>query len=180
MSKIIELGRKIKALADKGVGGEKLNAEKMLQDFIKKHNIKIEDIEGEEMSDYFFKLNTDIERRLFPQIGKSIRYNLKLYGEITKKVIKDYGLDGNFMVTCTLSEFIELKSKLHFYSELYKEEIEIFFTAFVTANDLLINPPSEIKRDITDLTQKELDEFHRVQKMSSNIKKGNFMRQLGS
>jgi len=180
MSKIIELGKKIKALADKGVGGEKQNAEKILSDFLRKHNIKIEDIEGEEMTDYFFLLNNESSKKLFSQIAKNIRYDMKCYGEFTKKSIREYSLKGNYMATCTVSEFIELKSKINFYSNLYNQELDIFFTAFVTANDLLINPPADKKRDISDLSQKELEEYHRVKKMSENIQKGHFLKHISN
>lgn len=180
MSKIIELGKKIKALADKGIGGEKANAEKMLNDFLKKHNIKIEDIEGEEVKDYFFMLKTDSAKKLFSQIGKSIRYDMKCYGEFGKKKVKDYSLPGNFMATCTVSEFIELKSKVDFYSNLYDQELDIFFTAFVRANDLLVDPPAGIKRDISDLTPKELEDYKRASALSASIKKGHYMRQIST
>ena len=51
MSKYIELAKKLKALADRGIGGEKINAEKMLNALMKKHKISIEDIEGEKQED---------------------------------------------------------------------------------------------------------------------------------
>ena len=56
MSKNIELAKKLKALADKGIGGEKSNAEAMLNNLMKKHNITIEEIEGEKLMDFFFKI----------------------------------------------------------------------------------------------------------------------------
>ena len=64
MSKNIDLAKKLKALADRGVDGEKTNAEAMLNSLMKKHNITIEEIEGEELLDFFFKIekskiNTD-------------------------------------------------------------------------------------------------------------------------
>lgn len=130
------------------------------------------------MKDYFLNLRSETSKRLFSQIAKNIRYNIKCYGEFKNSLIKEYSLKGNFMVTCTASEFIELKSKIDFYSTLYEQELEIFFASFITANDLLINPPDDNKRDITDLTEKELNEYRRVQKMASSIKKGNYLKQL--
>jgi hypothetical protein len=46
MNKIIELAKKLKALSTQGFGGEKINAEKMLQKIMVKHNLTIEDVAG--------------------------------------------------------------------------------------------------------------------------------------
>ncbi len=64
MDKYIELAKKLKAHADRGFDGEKINAEKMLNRLLEKHGITIEDIEQDKKSDYFFNLNT-IDSRLW-------------------------------------------------------------------------------------------------------------------
>ena len=55
--KYIILAKKLKALADKGIDGERVNAQKMLDTLMRKHNLTITDIEGEKTDDYFFSLN---------------------------------------------------------------------------------------------------------------------------
>ncbi len=45
---ILDKAKKIKELADKGVGGERENAKAMLNSFIKKHNLTLEEITGHE------------------------------------------------------------------------------------------------------------------------------------
>ena len=96
MNKHIELAKKLKALADKGIGGEKVNAEKMLNDLLKKHNITIEDVEGEKTENYFFKVKPE-DSNLFIQIVKRVRYDLKVYGEVPAKKIKELHLKGNYV-----------------------------------------------------------------------------------
>lgn len=54
-SKIIELARKIKELADRGVGGEKVNATQKLADLLKKYDIAFTELE-ETKSNYNLKL----------------------------------------------------------------------------------------------------------------------------
>lgn len=78
--KHIELGKKLKALSEQGIGGEKTNAEKMLNSLLKKHNISIEDIEGEKVDYYYFKIKKD-DVRLWSQIVKSVNNN-KRYDSI--------------------------------------------------------------------------------------------------
>jgi hypothetical protein len=175
MSKHIELAKKLKALADRGIGGEKLNAEKMLETLLKKHNLTIDDIEGEKTDDYFFKLNEN-EHRLWYQIVKSVNTDIKCYGEFPKKDIKLFELKGNYCIKSTLSEYIEIEAKLSIYKRLYEEESDIFFHAFCTANNLLITPKKQI--DISDLDDNELKTLLRVRQMSRNIKSEHYRKQL--
>ena len=97
MSKQIELAKKLKVLADRGVGGEKDNAEKMLSDFVKKHNLTIEQIEGEAINEYFFKVDKE-DIRLWRQIVANVNYEIPKYGEFPKKAQKNPYILGNFMV----------------------------------------------------------------------------------
>jgi len=175
MNKYIELAKKLKALADKGIGGEKINAKKMLESLLKKHNLSIEDIEGEKEDNYFFKLKND-ENRLWNQIVYSVRNDIKCYGKFPQKDIKRLGLTGNYCIQSTLSEYIEIEAKFNIYMKLYREELNIFYHAFCTANDLLVEPKSKITID--DLTPEEKKKLQRVDQMSKNIKKEQYRKQL--
>lgn len=175
MSKYIELGRKLKALAERGVGGEKLNAEKMLSNLLKKHNLTIADIEGEKTDNYFFKLK-ESEHQLWHQIVKSVNVDIKCYGEFPKKDIKRLKLKGNYCIQSTLSEYIEIEAKFSIYNPLYQEELNVFYHAFCTANNLGITPKTPISID--DLSVDELKTYKRVLEMSQNIKSKHYRKQL--
>lgn len=175
MSKHLELARKLKALSEKGVGGEKINAEKMLNDLIKKHNIKLEDLEGEEINNYFFKIETE-DYRLFCQIVGRVNHLIKIFGEFSKRQMKEYGVKGNYAIKCTASEYIEIESMFPIYKRLYQEELKVFFRAFCTANDLLVD--SGTQRSTKELTQEEYQEWLRATAMASNVKSETFRKQL--
>lgn len=175
MEKHILLAKKLKALSDKGIGGEKLNAEKMLQDLLKKFNIKMSDIEGEEKFDYFFKLKEN-EIDLWIQIVKNVNWEIKIYGEFPKKKIKELALEGNYMITCAVCEYIEIEAKYKFYSDAYKQELEIFYSGFIHANQLYSSEPPTKK--VSELSEKEKEEYQRTLLMASNIKKQSFHKQL--
>lgn len=177
MSKHIELAKKLKALSDKGIGGEKVNAEKMLNELMKKHNLTIEDIEGEKTEDYYFNIKKE-HHSLFVQIVGNVKYKLPIYGEFPDNLIKDYKLKGNYMVTCTVSEFIEIETMFDHYSSLYENELEIFFGAFLSANNLLITPPKDEQRSIDDLSPEELKKWKREQIMAAGIKSETFRKRL--
>lgn len=176
MANHIELLKKLKALSDKGVGGEAENAQQMLTKMLEKHNLTIEDIEGVQTHDYYFNAK-GIEGELLLQIVKRVNYDLKVYG-FPQKVIKDFGLKGNTLVTCTHAEFIEIEQMFDVYKKLFKKESEIFYTAFLSANDLLISPPKEKQRTVDDLSEKELEKWNRVQQISKNIKSETIRRQI--
>lgn len=177
MNKHIELAKKLKSLADRGIGGEKINAEKMLNDLLKKHNLTIEDIDGEKIDNYFFKVKKE-DSDLLHQVIKRVNYDLKLYGEIPAKDVKRLQMDGNYFTKCTASQFLEIKSMFDFYLKAYKQELKIFFSAFITANDLLAKPPKSEATSINDLSDEEINRWMRTQQMASKIKKETFRKQL--
>lgn len=177
MSKIIELAKKLKALADKGIGGEKETAEKMLQQLRYKHQISMEDIEGELLKDYWFNISK-ADFQLWYQVVRKVYYEVKIYGPIPEDKIKNFKLAGNCMVSCTAAEYIEIEGMYHFYKRLYMEELDVFFSAFCTANDLLVTDPNQRERSLSEVTQQEVEEYFRIKSMSAKIKTGQFKKQL--
>ncbi len=174
MSKYIELAKKIKALVNRGEDAEKQNTEKTFIAFLKKHNITIEELEGEKQEDYFFKLEKH-QQALWVQVVKRVNESINCYGEIPKSKVKQFGLKGNYFITCTASEYIEIEAKHDFYYKLYKEEQGIHYSAFCRANDLLV--------ENTDTTEKEMnladyERWKRVHDMAQKIKVGQFNKQI--
>lgn len=175
MSKNIELAKKLKALADRGVDGEKTNAEAMLNSLMKKHKITIEEIEGEKLMDFFFKIEKK-DYKFLLQIIKHVNYGIKCYGEFPKKLIREHSyIKGNYMITCTASEYIEIEAKHIFYKRLYNEEVAVFNKAFFKANNLLIDLPD---REDEEMTLEDYENWKRVNEMSKKIKVGQFNKQL--
>lgn len=174
MSKHIELAKKLKALADKGIGGEKINAEKMLTDLLKKHNLTIEEIEGEKQEDYFFTISEN-DWKLWYQIVKKVNYEIKVYGPFPDNVQKQHGLNGNYMISCSASNYIEIEAKNDFYQRLFNEELDFFSSAFIQANDLEVDRPG---KEAPELSREDYNQLIRVRDMADKIKKGEFLRQL--
>lgn len=178
MSKHLELARKLKALADRGVGGEKETAESMLNALLKKHNITIEEIECEKIEEYYFNL-TPGEHDLWHQIIKHVNYSIKCYGEFPKKLIKDAELGGNYMIKCTAANYVEIDAKYAFYKNLYNEELDVFYSAFLMANDLLVDNPNK-KDDNSDISMEDYEQWKRRKDMAEKITVGQFRKQLSA
>ena len=176
MEKHIELLKKLKAHADRGEGGEKLNAQKLFDTLLQKYGLTIEDIEGEKVEYYYFKAH-GIYATLLHQIMKRVNYDLKV-GKLSAKRVKALGVPGGQVVKCTVAEYIEIEQMFEVYKKLYKKENDVFYLAFLTANDLLIKPPKSEAKTTKDLTPEELKEWMRVQSMASKIKKETIRKRL--
>lgn len=128
-TKILTLLRKLKALADQGIGGEKLNAERMLRDLMQKHNISMEDIEGEQEQEFDFNVPFKYDKLFWQIVGNVIvdwdrRY--RSYKHFTRR----------FSITMTHAEYIEIEAKFDFYCRDFDEQLEIFKSAYIYKNKL--------------------------------------------
>lgn len=63
-----DLLRKLKALAEKGVGGEKINAQKKLEALMQKNGITEDELDEETAIECLFNISGIRERRLLMQI----------------------------------------------------------------------------------------------------------------
>jgi len=72
-SKIIDKAKKLKELADRGVGGEKENAKRMYDAYKKKHNITDEEVEGHNYTDDFInQIKNMSDSEILELIGKGL------------------------------------------------------------------------------------------------------------
>ncbi len=173
MSKYIDLGKKLNALAQRGIGGEKSNARRMLNNLMQKYDITKDEIEGEKINEYFFQI-TKKEFRLWHQIVRNIDQSIDIYGCFPQKMIKEYKLKGNYSIKTTAANYIEILSKYNFYSNLLNTEYDIFFRAFIQANKLYIIR----KKGNDNLNKEEFEKELRVYHLSKHIKVGEFRKAL--
>lgn len=129
----VELLQKIKALAERGVGGEKINAKRMLDELMKKYNISEQDINEDEIRSFDinivgFKAKSLVCQVLYSIVGNiDDRKNLYSYKDNGKK---------KYYIKCTNAEFVEFQAKYKFYMHHFKKELELFYSAFIQANGI--------------------------------------------
>lgn len=165
MSKYIELAKKIKALAEQGIDGEKDNAEKLLQSLMKKHNISIEDLEDEKNEGFYFQIppyKHELEYRILNQLTGI--FKLKLYGRFPPKVMREYGLKGNYMIECSKLVYLEINAKYEFYIARMEKRIDEFFYAFCITNNLLVDPGKQIQ-----LSDEDKQQYFNARKLSMGM-----------
>lgn len=168
-TKYIDLAKKLKALAERGEGGEMENAKTMLESIMRKYNITIDDITSEEKAIVWFKVNVRL-KKLFNQVAYSIMG--KGYGSWNRKLKRS--LVG---IECTRLQEAEIRNKFDFYSRAYKEELDAFLLAFVHANKLFPDDPDVINK--RKLTPKEKARLLKALQMSESMSAKHYLNQLG-
>lgn len=160
-SKALDLARKLKALAERGIGGEKINAQKQLEKILKKHNLSMSTLEEETLVSGYFKITPTL-KSLFGQIVASVILGgTSVYGSTRRK--------GYVYIEATPAQIAEIDMKMNFYGTLYEQESELFRTAFIEANRLF--HPDAPHQDPKELIPKEQEKAERILRMAKQVKK---------
>ena len=169
-----ELIKKIKALAESGVGGEKENAQKLLAELMQKYDIKEEDIEDDVIKEFdiklskFYKNESFAMQILYSIVGKGIQNGKGFYSYIWNK-------RKRYFIKCTSAEFLEFEAKFKFFSYHFKKELERFYSAFIQANKIFPIAGNEIDRDKKeDLTKED----YAMLKLASHLEQHEYMLQI--
>lgn len=142
MDKKTELLMKIKALADTGTGGEKLNAKRKLEQFMRRYGIKDEDLCDEVAEDREFAYSGEREKRLLAQIMYKVTNEEHCcYGYVYR--LSGRACKNRLGCKCTKAQEIEIKMLFDFYKRLYEKEEEVLFNAFVQKHRLFGVTPDD-------------------------------------
>lgn len=131
--KVLEKLGKLKALAERGVGGEKETALRKYEELCEKYGISDDEAENalNEVETHWFSYSTPLEEELLTQIfykvtGSPVHYQYK--GMYSRR--KRRGCD------CTKVEAAEIDLLFSFYREEMKKELKVFMIAFKQKNHL--------------------------------------------
>ena len=165
----IEFAKKLFALAQFGIEGEKNNAQRMLEDFLQKHNLDLEELQDSKIELCTFDVEEKHEA-LFSQIVYS------WFNDVQILVPQDKRKKKQLIVKMTPLDALELKIKFEFYRDLLDKEYNIFYNAFVQKNKIL--PPTAKSTDWGSLSEEEKEFNKRVNKMQEQIERRDFVKQL--
>ena len=138
---------KIKALADRGIDGERVNAAALLEKIMQQHGIEEWEITEDEIKDHEFK--TD----------RNIPYSDRLLSQIVYSIFGDDDGKGSYLyvrksknrrcIRCTDAELLEIAAMYEFYKMHLSQDLDIAYRAFIQANRIF--PPDHlIKRSEED------------------------------
>ena len=165
--------KKILELAERGVGGEKQNARRVLKRLLKKHNMTIADISRSEERLCWFNPSNKFEKELLVQCCAVV---INKWGIDTRHLPKKKCV--GFMLTPL--DYLELKSMFDYYKKRWEEEVEILLVAFIQKQGLY--PVSSKDEEQPNISIEESKRLRRALRFSSVINKGNYVNsrhQLG-
>lgn len=164
----IDKATKLKSLADKGYKGEKGAAQKILERYLEKHGIRMEDLESDHRSDKVFKYKNG-ERQLLVQIIGMVPGNPRVFGT--------HGRANRLVAKVTEQEAVEIRAMYDHYSRVYAEELDVFMIAFISKNELWRDRPLNEKG--RKPSQEERERRARALKMANGVRREGFRKQLG-
>lgn len=131
--KVLEKLGKIKALAERGVGGEKETAMRMYEKLRQKYEISDDEAEAalEKLERRWFSYSTPIEEDLLTQIFYKVTGSAEYFRYDGK-----YNRRKKRGCVCTELEAAEIQLLFNFYREQMKEELKAFTMAFANKNHL--------------------------------------------
>ena len=140
--------KKIRALAERGVGGEADNAEEILRRLMEKYGVSEDELDEEESRRHDFEYHGKEQEKLLRQVVYKVTggyaYNL-VYRASGRKVKTRLGAD------CTAAEKVEIEFLFDFYTRLWERERDAFLSAFIQKHRIFTIrddiEPQEVSRE---------------------------------
>lgn len=153
--------QKLLALAERGEGGEKSNAERMLKRLLDKHGLNISDLSDEQTDTYWLKYKGPFELRLLSQIIGAVRPGATKWKNRKKR--QTLGVDT------TKQQMLEIGLMFNAYKKALHEEIEILYIAFIHKNDIF--PEDQEPERSEEKTPEERARLFKVANMMNGMAK---------
>ena len=167
-----ELLKKLKALAERGVGGEREGAERKLRQLMKKYGVEQMEIDEEQENRYEIKYSGRYEERLLSQIVFRVRNDTE--GQYRR--MEGKGSRSVLIVKCTEAQKIQICIEFDFYRELLKEEQELLFEAFIQKHRIFRESGEPPKLP----TLEEMERLERMWAMMAGLQEKSFTPLLES
>lgn len=161
--KTLQRIKKLQALAERGVGGEKETAAKMLQKLLEKNGIStLEELKEEEVEYFLFSYKGKHEIKLL----KQCMYKVLGYSDHTE-YFRSSGTRQKIGIYCTKAQKIEIELEFEFYRNLFYRELTSFMNAFIQAQRIFPPDAPKSNKRLEDLSEDELRELQ----IAAGIKK---------
>lgn len=160
--RILRKMRKLRTMAERGEGQEKITAQRMLDSLYAQHGLDDSGLDNSELIDceFYYQAYTDIERTLMHQVM------LMVAGERDPDVRKYRSSRQSLLGKFTEAQQSEVELLFEHYREALAKEIDRTVRAFVMTNDLYGNQD----RDKDEMmTPEELRELYEVMKRAQGM-----------
>ena len=148
--KTIQRIKKLQALAERGVGGEKETAKRKLEKMLNENGIySLEELTEEKYEYTLFSYRGVHEIKLLKQCIYKV---LTAAGDRT--FYRTRGTRQKIGVYCTKAQKLEIELEFEFYRNLFYEELETFMEAFIQAQEIF--PPDAPKGNLDRRNEKAM------------------------
>lgn len=186
--KIIDRLKKLGKMRDGGEAGERVNAAALMEEIMRRHGIREEDLEEEENEFFWLQVPDKMHFKLFSQmiglIDDDANVKLRFMPDIPEKLEMEFrgkmkgiipdGEEYNVAGFAKRSTFAEAMARYKMYDKDFQKNMDMFFYAYLFRNDLLV----ERKGDETEANEKEMEDIMASIRMSQNIRRAEVLRQL--
>ena len=167
--KVLKTLMALKALAERGEGGEKEKAHALFNKLLGKHGLTLEDLEIKDLKWQWFKVKI-YQRTFFNYIVDNvIGENWEQRQHETKK--------SEYCVFCTNLDAIEIEGKFEFYWRVFQNDIPDFMKAFFRENKLFPKD-ADYSRDMSDLSEREREEMKKLFRLQELATRAEYRKQL--
>lgn len=163
--------KKLQALAERGVGGEKETAARKLQELLEKNGISsVEELAQDEYIFTLFSYNGVLGRKLLSQcIYKVMGY------DSDRTQYKPAHTRQKIGVYCTKAQKLEIELEYEFYERLFEEQQELFLSAFIQKQRIF--PPDAPVNDAEPTERDIYDRYYRLRESREYKKHGKAVRE---
>lgn len=154
--KIQEKLKKIKELAERGIGGEKEGARQLYEKLLLKYGLTDSDIDDKIVT-HWFRFSDELDKKLLTQIF------YKVTGSRTYWTKKDKRVN---LVGCECTEFEcdEIIFYYQFYKEHLQDELDIFLSAFMSKNNLYPDSNARVHEEDDEDNMEDIN-LHKLEKI---------------
>ena len=144
--------RKLLELARKGVGGEKDNAQSVLNKLLAKHELTLDDLDPEFAPVEIFEFSFDdkIELDLLFQVIFSVIQTDSVMHR------KQRSNSKKLIVKITKAEYLEIRLAFDLYREAFKKEQKRLYLAFIHKNNLVEESENDNESKPSELSKEDV------------------------
>lgn len=179
-NELLDKIRKLQALAERGIDGERISAEKRLAEIMDKYGITWEEIDNEEKRFIWYSAKGKDWKMLITQLLGINKIHFAIIESTNRskraKIIRYHyppRREENVLIECTYSKFIELTTAYEIFQRSFDEHYESFVYAFLDKNHLLAEGDADY-----DPTPEDVKRYERSRMMIRGIEKAEINKQI--
>lgn len=139
--------RKLMALAERGVGGEKETAQRMLEKMLARHGLTMDSLTEEERSIAWFKFSHENERRLGRQLAAKV---LNSRDSSVYALYRNPSRKKQFGVMLTPAEAVEFDLHYDVLRKALAVHTDTAYCAFIQANNVFPDGTGDSSSELTE------------------------------